>query len=226
MPRYNKRRKNYRKPQTYRRVRGEDIGASIGAAGYRLAKKALKALNVEYKSKEVYVSNAAMAGAATYANGQLFELNGLAAGSGSDQRDGNQVEFKAISCHAYLKLNAPTGDTYNVRMIIFKVKNGNGSIPTVPLALPAGDVTTSFYDLDFVPQGVQILKDTTFHMDSNTSSKNLTFTIEKDIKPRYLGAGGTYTDIAQEGVWCAIMSTSGGSGVKCESRWRLRYVDN
>jgi len=227
---YNRKR-NYKKRGYTRRdpFHRFNKGDSLAIKALKMASNVKKALNVEYKFVDQSNNISATAGAATVANGQLYALNGLATGSGQSQRDGNQVEFKSISMHVRMGLVAPATDNYQLRMIIFKKKSPQGDTPVQGdvLLSSAGADTNAFYNLDSVPQGVQVLSDKVFTLNDQHPTLYTSVHIQKDIKTRYLGQTNGLADLGTNGIYVMFVPNSSfGSGVFINATSRLRYVDN
>lgn len=223
---YKKKTKKYNKSKRYRRVSGEVIAANLGAKAYNLAKKALKSLNVEYKYAD-FDNSIVVTNAPTWANGNIFSISGVLQGTGESNRVGNQVEFKNFSIHGTLQQSAAA--TYQAtRLIIFKHKSPQGGQPTVSEVLDASSgapYINAHYNLDNVPQAIQILSDTKHTTNDNAPYKPFNINIEKDVKTRYLSTGGTYADVNTEGVYILILFNGSGYS-QARISTRVRWVDN
>lgn len=225
--RYKK--KKYSKPNNYRRVSGETMAANMGVAGYKLAKKALSYLNVEFKEASVDQNIPVCGPAASVANSQIYCLNGLAQGSGDVQRNGNQVEFKSLSLHGRF---AASTSSHILRMIIFKYKGINGQTPTTAEVLNSASapVELDFYNLDNVPQNYQILSDK-IHMVDSQQQRLKYFSLhlnDMNVKTRYQGVTSAYTDISTNAIFMLVVSQplDGTSATSVRINSRIRYVDN
>lgn len=222
---YKKQKRNMKK-NYYRKVSGQEMAASMGVAGYNLAKKALSFLNVEFKDlSNVYSIT-------TSAGGSITPLNGLASGAGLSQRNGNQVEFKAINMHGRIKVDPTTPTSATVRIILFKAKAPNGVTPSMADLLDnvAAPNYQAFYNLDNVPQSLQILQDKRFdinHLDKHLHSFDIRYN-DNDIKTRYQGNTSAAGDISTNGIYLAVVASSfsGTNFPTVDLTSRLRYLDN
>lgn len=198
-----------------------------------LAMKALKAvanvkkaLNVEYKYAD-FDNTVTVTNAPTWANGNIFSISGVLQGTGESNRVGNQVEFKNFSIHATLQQSA-SGTYQATRFIVFKHKSPQGGQPTVSEVLDAtsgAPYLNSHYNLDNVPQAIQILSDKIYHTNNDMPYKRLNLNIQKDVKTRYISNGGTYADVNTEGVYILILFNGSGYS-QARISTRVRWVDN
>lgn len=222
---YKKQKRNM-KNNYYRKASNDELAANMGVAGYRLAKKALSFLNVEFKDlTNVYTPTVT-------ASGSITTLNGVQEGDGASRRDGRQIEFKGINLHCRLKANATTPMSATVRTILFKWKGPDGRLPTISdlLENSAAPNYQAFYNLENVPQDFQILSDKTLTLNHESEwlkSFDIRYN-DHDIKTRYQGNSSSYLDISTNGIYLAVIG-SAYDGVNFPSLdivSRLRYIDN
>lgn len=93
-----------------------------------IAKKALYLARPEYKfmtfNEVVAVSNA----------GEIYNLSTIYKGASGNERIGNAIKPTGVSGRLIIRLNATT-DTSIIRLILFRGKNEDGELPSVPSVL-------------------------------------------------------------------------------------------
>lgn len=218
---YRQRGGPYKSPTNYYKVAAGT--AATAYAAYKGVKYLKSKLNVEYKWSDVD-HNVTISNNPTWANNQIFPLNVLVEGSGPSTREGNQVKFTGITLHG--ELSQSSAGTQRVRIVIFKAKAPCGQMPATDLfeavSLP---YTLDFYNLDHVPQALQILSDKSYTLYADKPIIAINQHIKKEIKTRYSGSTGTYTDLSTNGVYCLVTGTGSGAA-DFRAGFRLRYLDN
>lgn len=212
----------YRAPVNYKAVAAGT--AATAYAAYKGVKYLKDKLNVEYKWNDVDEAMT-ITDSPSWGNGQIFPLNVVQNGSGASTRDGNQVKFTGITLHG--ELNQVTAGVQAIRIVIFKMKAPNGQqiLPEELFQDTSLPYTLDYYNLDNVPQSIQILSDKSYQLHANRPIIHLSQHIKRDIKTRYQGDVGDYSDLSTNGVYCLITGTGSGSA-GARLGFRLRYIDN
>lgn len=219
----------FHKKQAYYAGKG---AMAVAKASYRLARATASKLNVEYKFTD-FDNNVTTSATPTVGGGQIFCINNLVEGSGPSNRDGNQVEFKNFNMHFTFAPAAVSPVDSIIRIIVFKMKAPNGATPVLTDVLdptsPA-PFTLLHYNLDNVPQGIQILSDKSYTYDLENGPKypRKSLNIKKDVKARYQANTGALTDLSTNGVYVMVLAnTRTGTGYPLvRISTRARYVDN
>lgn len=224
--RYQNKRKWTKKDPFYRFGKKD----SIAIKALKMASNVKRALNVEFKNTMVDQNIPSSGTAASIGNSQIWALNGLQQGSGDVQRNGSQVEFKSLSIHASL---AAVGTTAHiVRFIVFKMKAPNGVAPTQAMLFEGASAPgiLDFYNLENVPQGIQVLADKTYHLNGNEQTyKHVSLHLNNlNVKTRYQGITSAYTDISTNGLYAFVIQAplDGTTTMPLRFVSRIRYVDN
>lgn len=227
----NYKSKNYpkRKPSRFNRYSKYAMTtANVASKALGTALMVKKLLNVEFKYSD-YDNNVTLSATPTTAGGQIFSINTLQEGSGPSNRDGNQVEFKNFNIHFNIaSLSIPNSV---IRMIVFKWKGQNGATPTIATVLNTATpapYTLAHYNLDNVPQNVQILSDKCYSTNTDQAYVRKSLNISQEVKTRYQANTGSFTDISTNGVFVMLLCNvvSGSSYPIVRLATRSRYIDN
>ena len=229
--RFNKRRKREYAPKTYYRHAKRSMGSAYNVASkaLSLASKVNRALNVEYKDHNRYTTASATT-SATWANTQLFLLNGVGQGDTSSTHDGDSYKIVGINNKCLLQ-GDPTNGYCNVRIMFFIYKNPQGGLPLQAdlIDSSAGNAALEFRNLDNIGS-YHILYDRVHNLNptasDDTFTKYFTVNFDKEIKVRCSGTGTTYTSISENQVWCMVIGDRGANVPSFKINSRIRFVDN
>lgn len=226
---YKNQRKPYRKKSKFQKYSGYAMTtANVASKALGTALMVKKLLNVEFKYAD-YDNNITLTATPTTGTGQIVCINTLQEGSGPSNRDGNQVEFKNFNMH--FSIASQSIPSSIIRMIVFKWKGQNGATPTVATVLNTATpapYTLAHYNLDNVPQNIQILSDKSYSTDENMNYVRKSLNISKEVKTRYQANTGAFTDVSTNGVFvmflCDVVVGSSYPVVRLTTR--SRYIDN
>jgi hypothetical protein len=191
---------------------------------YSMGRQALALINAEHKHIDVTAS-----GSLSTTSGTLGPtlLSGIAQGDTAVTRDGNKIRLKAMDF--LMRINASSSATRDtlLRLIIFKVKQPQGALPSAtdvlgttnePISLAAWDTRGT----------IKILYDEFIH--ARTSAKKEAYTridLKLDMPQIFSGTSAAITDIETGAI--AFMATyvtdaTNATGYAYESR--IVFMDN
>lgn len=213
-------------PQFHRFSKGD----SYGIKALKIANNLKRALNVEYKHADSNSTGATTGVSATVANGQMILLNNVAQGDGGSSRDGNQYKLTNINTKISI-VGAPAANSGLVRIVMFVFRGPNGAAPLqTDLFDNNGNLHVhDFRNLEQVPR-FRILHDRVYTLEKEAAGynfkKSISINKDVDLKVKYNGTTGAYTDIATNSVWLMIISDSVSLYPTFFQNTRCRFVDN
>lgn len=218
-------RRNYRRRYNRRRPRYGYFGkfGSHASSGYRLARKALSMLNVEYKDHTLQGT-----GSAITSSGSILPLNLLIQGDTGSTRDGDSVKFTRLQFNSICVMHASATNT-QVRVIIVADHQTNGSqfvLSDILNDSTAGDNLVS--PLNLVNKfRFRILFDKLYQMDSNGKrSFSIEYYKKLSSKCRYSGNAGTIADLPTLSYHLILLSSEATNTPAITYTARMRYIDN
>lgn len=217
--RYTPRRTNYRRRRYRRPTRGKVYGAAFSQLARDVSK--LKGmLNVEYKSKDVAVSET------PNTTGTVIYLNDIAGNDSLAGRDGLQVRLKSLQMRLTSEVNVSDVDTF-VRIMVVIDKQPQGALPSITDILESTSIT-SVRNLSFRKRFV-ILKDTVQKLRSGAVSNNIQFMRlykRLDMKSIYNSTGSGISNIESNGLFLVLFSDEATNPPTISGTTRVRYLDN
>lgn len=210
---YDKKTKKY----SYRPVKNIWWKRSYNKS-YRMAKKALSLINVEFKKVDA-TGNVNV----TSGSGQLILLNGLTKGDDYDNRDGRRIRMKSVELSLISLINASATDTV-VKWFIVLDKQPNVSAPVL------GDIFDSglhaIRNLDNRSRFL-ILKKGVHNLNSNYPEKSTKCYRRLDIRTTYDASNvGDITDITTNSLYLVLASDEATNTPNVKYYSRIRFIDN
>ncbi len=144
--------------------------------------------------------------------GAVYYLSGTAIGDTFDDRTGLVINAQRY----FLKLNFKMNTTCAVRVVVFKDKFNQGTIPPVSGGgiLEVADVTSPLdYTNTVVQKRFSILHDRTYNFSLNgVLSTSDTRDIAIPMRIRYIGSSASTAFAAQNSLWMLIISDTATAG--------------
>jgi len=178
--------------------------------------------------------------------GAFTLLNGIAVGTGIDQRIGKKIKMDSVYIRGRVAMasaisspsNASASFAQQVRMIVFYDSQANGTTPTITQVLKAADPASQL-NLDNRDR-FKILKDKCFTFGNQSyytatgyggvgpAIANIKFFKKLNMDVFYGTTSNTAADIQTGGLWLLFVGdfTSGASDCEADITSRLRYTDN
>lgn len=182
-------------------------------------------VNVEYKNHDV-----SQASTATDETGQIYALNYVNQGDGTESRDGSMFRMKSLEMRFVIASNTNMTDTSSVRVMVVLDADPIGSTPTLSTLL---DNTTrpvvSPRNLDNRSQYI-ILYDRLFSLSSN-GVERITRKIYKkiDYKVMFTGATASAANNKKNGLYLVFIADKASGATDKPNHYfdsRIRYIDN
>lgn len=182
-------------------------------------------INVEFKNHEYEISADVVD-----TNGDVYPLNYVNQGDGSETRDGGQFRMKSLEARYQISLDSNQTDPCTCRVIIFLDVDPTGSTPTKSDLLDAtGSAPLAPRNLDNRHQFV-ILSDELFTLNPNgMESKAFKFYKRLDNKVLFTGATATAANNKHNGLYVLTVSDVTPAATYkpiCTGSFRIRFVDN
>lgn len=216
---YRRRRRTYKRYGYFGKF-GRDAGSA-----WKMAKKALSLINVEYKYLDVTAGSQNMTGTPT-----IVLLNGCQTGDTATTRDGQSILLKSIYCQFMVYMD-PSSTTYNIVrfMLVLDTQpnatvmsaadlfqnNTSGTNVVSPININYGKRFKVLYDKRFSLNATQIrekvwkyFKRLKFHTKFNT------------------GNAGTIADITSNALYLVFVNDNNVTTPDCQYYVRLRFIDN
>lgn len=226
MPYYKKVRRTGSKYPIYRKRKLPLFGRAdkqIARAGYMMARKALKMMNVEYKVLDTQITFTAISNTPT-----IVQLTNLSQGDGQSNRDGNQVKITRINWRYTYSVNASAVFSF-LRVILVLDRQTNQAIYTAGNLLQdvtINDAIVSAKNLDNKFR-FKVLYDKVHSMSpTHRTCGNAKYNKNVEIKIRYDANAGDITDLTSNSLSILLVSNEVTNTPSITSFMRLRYVDN
>lgn len=142
--------------------------------------------------------------------GDVFYVTSLGQGTDASTRSGDAINLHHINNHVNFQMTK----TCNVRVVIFRDKFNNGTIPGISEILDSADAIAPLnYINTIVQKRFTILEDYVKHFTvggilTDTHLK----TISQDVKVRYSGAGYTYASALSNNIYAAVIADTASAG--------------
>lgn len=219
--RYNKRTKRY----YYQKRRGNIYARRTTNKALRLARYAVKHLNVEYK-----IADRAGVGV-TLGTPYINGLTNIAQGTSPSQREGRRVELKKMILKVYFELNDTTPTATMIRMLVVrKINNDAAANPPITDILNFASVN-SLRNLDNT-DNYKVLYDRVYSMDPNSQKfRHLVVPFswaQYGIKQVYRLAAttGSTVDIERNSLFIIFISSETTNPPSVSWDTRIRFIDN
>lgn len=218
MPMYRRKTGKY---GTYYKKSKKNIGyRRAGNKALRLAKYAVKMMNVEFKNVDTSFSSS------VDSSGTIQNIMSISQGDSNSQRDGRSVKFVSIALKGRMEINT-SAVTTNVRVLLVRQLNMNQTLPTVLDVLQTSTIN-SLRNLDNT-DNVKVLYDKRWNLDPNSYNQKL-FSINRklNIRPQYAigNTGGGLTALERNGIYLLLLTSEAANTPTIAFESRLRFIDN
>lgn len=163
----------------------------------------------------------------------IFQLlNGLAEGTGIDQRIGRRVQIKSISVRMWIYSPVTITETVHFRALLVQDRQCNGALPIIADIFALASVPDySYYNLDN-RERFRVITDRKFHIQSedgiHQSHQMLTMSSKMPVETTYNDTGSGITDIATNSIFLLLIanrSVTNDTNLKIDYIFRTRYYD-
>lgn len=187
---------------------------------YRMASKALRSMNVEYKTNDYYLNAGITSDTLT-----ITQLTNIQQGTTNKTREGNQIKVVRITISGLVVLSYTNVDYDYVRFMLVYDKQTNGAIYTAADLL-ATEAPEGLRNLDNVRR-FHVLKDIRLELHNNHSYfKHFKFSVECNHKIRYDANAGTINDLTEGSFSLARIGLQSMHYSIAYVDTRVRFVDN
>lgn len=184
----------------------------------------------ERKCKQGAVSNAQ-----PILTGSFQLLNGIAEGTGIDERIGRRIQIRSLSIRMAIVSPSTLASTDGLRIMLVVDHQPNGTIFTVGDLLADSSVNqymNSHYNLNNRDR-FTVITDRKMWIASHNGVgqliQNITLSSKRSIAPTYNNTGATIADITTESIYLLIIGSSNAGGVNAATvsfYWRTRFYDS